>query len=200
MVEREYKVLISKNIYHNLSNKFQDITDKKYTQINFIYDTDDLIFNKNNITLRIRSKNKKLTLEVKKMQSVDRFLKISEEKRKSLNFLPAILDDDEENFLKEYEFPFSYKNVKLKGCLITNRQTIVIEDGIKIDIDKNIYLGRIDYELELEFISEKAKIADEFFRNLLNDFFICKPINSKGKRARFFERYRQLLEIDNDIL
>ena len=75
---------------------------------------------------------------------------------------------------------YKYDNVKLIGFLITDRK-IVERNGIEIDIDKNIYEGNIDYEIEFEYKDDKAVIE-----NIIADMELEDSIyQGKGKYERF---------------
>ncbi|CAM5468412.1 hypothetical protein [Bacillus safensis FO-36b] [Bacillus safensis subsp. safensis] len=77
---------------------------------------------------------------------------------------------------------------ELLGLLVTERTTFYIEKGIKIDLDQSSYLGITDYELEIEYDSEKAYEADQLFHTLTDD--LDMPANRKGKRSRFITRFQ----------
>ena len=75
---------------------------------------------------------------------------------------------------------YKYDNVKLIGFLITDRK-IVERNGIEIDIDKNIYEGNIDYEIEFEYKDDDAVIDNIIIDMELED----KIYQGKGKYERF---------------
>ncbi len=185
MIEKEYKYLVSyedfKNTLYNLTNALKNTNYEKKSilQVNYYYDTLDLFLYKNNITYRIRQKDDRLQKQIKIKESGNKYQKAVEynENIKSIKrtytFIP--------NFNNENK----NLNIELIGNLITERESFLIND-IRIDFDKNLYLGKCDYEIEIEF---QDIINDKIF-SLFEKF----DINNKGKYTRFINTYLNLGE------
>ena len=139
MFELEKKVLLSAREYKILCKKFN--TSKPAVQINYYYDTPSLDMNRSNTTCRIRKRNGICTATVKthNLGSRDRSIERSQRVK---NEYDACL--------------FADSGMVLQGSLKTERASITRYPGIRIDIDKNTYLGFTDYELEIEYTPESG--------------------------------------------
>ena len=157
---------------------------KKYVHINYYYDTPELYFYKNNITVRIRQNGNSFEGTVKK------------------HIFNGIHSESD-----EYDFPVQRlpgsvylqgKKLCFKGQMITKRKVYFLTEGILLCIDKNIYLGKTDYEMELEYTSEMAQeaeriknTADTWLKNFSGQL---REENLYSKSTRFFETARSMEE------
>ena len=89
--------------------------------------------------------------------------------------------------------------LKLQGELITKRCVVLKNANCEAVLDKNEYLGHIDYELEIEYVSdheEDAKAILKIFQDMLTRrkcFLVYKESLKEyhdvpSKSSRFFER------------
>ncbi|MCL2261932.1 MAG: CYTH domain-containing protein [Defluviitaleaceae bacterium] len=132
-------------------------------QINYYYDTADFAFHKRDETVRIRQKDDKLRFEHKIGKQSVGSTKISKETARSMEILPkGVLFDNIE--------------VSLLGSLITYRTNFHM-DNFVISLDKNFYLGSIDFEIEVE----SDKLDDALPPAI--DIFVGTP--AAGKYTRF---------------
>ncbi len=189
MTEFEKKRLLSVDEYNYLMEYFggtTSLTPKPIIkQINYYFDTDDLSMNEQNITCRIRLKDGKYKGTIK---------------QHSLNS-----DHNTETEIEIYDGinrnAFTNMGLKLQGELFTERCIIFKDAGCEVVLDKNQYLGYIDYELEIEYSVVYEKEATLLFhtfiealkhqKNLLTKKKYYKRVqNTPSKSNRFFERMK----------
>ena len=185
MIEKEYKFLVSyqdfKNIFNKITVIFKNTNYKRKSilQVNYYYDTSDLFLYKNNITYRIRQKDNNLQKQIKIKEFGNKYQKAVEH------------SENIKSIKKNYMFSMNFNNQKkdlsteLIGNLITKRESFFIND-IRIDFDKNLYLGKCDYEIEIEFQND---IENEIL-SLFDNF----NTNNEGKYKRFINTYLSLGE------
>ena len=187
MTEREKKMLISKDEYdyliEQLGYKLPGIKKPVIRQINYYFDTEDLAMNQNNITCRIRLKNGHYKGIIKRhFPDTDR----------STETEIQIYDGIEEN-------TFTDMGLRLQGSLLTERCILFKDLNHEVVLDKNEYLGCIDYEIEIEYspdYEEKAELTLKALHNMLvkrNSSSSCRKNsttfkNISSKSSRFFER------------
>lgn len=182
MLENEIKLCLTQENYHEIKNIFFNNNDfKKILQINYYYDNDNNELYKNNITLRIRQINDTLTLEAKYPLENNGIIKRKEERSVTLhNFTNSI--DLNNSYIKEYIGDVSqYGRVKLLGSLVTERYSTHPYPWLKLNLDYSMYLGKVDYELEIEVLSGYENEAKEFYKDLLSKY----PLSTSGKIKRF---------------
>ena len=183
MIELEKKILITKEEYHLLLERFlatSPLADQAITkQINYYFDTDDLSMNRQNITCRIRLKDGKLQGTIKQHAS---------DTDQSVETEVAVRDGIHSN-------AFTDLGLKLQGELITERCCLLKTAACEVVLDKNEYLNYIDYELEVEYMSgfeEQAQSIVSEFLSQLDHKSIKKDgtqtRDAKSKSSRFFER------------
>ena len=187
MFECEKKILLNKKEYErliDLSGQAQSYS----TQVNYYYDTEDLRMNSCGITCRIREKNGEYIATVKEHGVLDHHANVE-----TSAIVNNALDDS----------AFRHLGVKYMGSLTTYR-TILYKDGVfEIVIDKNDYLDKIDYELEIEYDPNKPEIADyavytigrdlQIWDNTTNsEELFMRTIRSISKSRRFFDRFKEI--------
>lgn len=182
MIEYEKKILLTENEYRCLEMCMFFHTPKT-VQTNYYYDTDDLYFNKNGTTCRIREIDGVYTATVKKHG-------IGEDSASSEISVPA------EN--KFDTRAFEGMVVSLKGVLTTERRETNNYRGAKVVIDRNTYLGTSDYELEVEYEEGHENDAMEAIEEVERCLRVFKVLpyevhlkdrigKSKSKSKRFFQ-------------
>lgn len=165
-------------------------------QINYYYDTDDLTMNQKGITCRIREKNGKFTATIKehRFDAKDCSVEISNPAKNALD-----------NRL------FAGNGVNLQGHLVTERVYLVQENDFNIVIDKNTYLGVVDYEIEMEYSPENIQRAEKmihYFAGILSaviqgvDYskFGERTKLAKSKSQRFFQQLIKRKEKEKHIM
>jgi uncharacterized protein YjbK len=179
MIEKEYKLLITKEEYELLIKKmkFQTI----YSQVNHYYDTSTSDFLKNNISFRIREKKGKKSIQVKSGREEGK-LHIKNEMEFSINTIPSNISRTD--FSDVFKcLPNYVDNLWYLGHLTTMRSELKKGNSV-ICLDKNYYLGVIDYELEIEFTDDGEDAL--CLLNLLE-------LQLRGKTLGKFKRFSQLL-------
>lgn len=182
MIEHEKKLLLSKDEYEYLLvglGKDKPIV----KQTNYYFDTENLSMNSQNTTCRIRLKDGKYKGTIKKHASNANYSTETE-----IEVRNGIHDN-----------AFVDMGLILQGNLVTERLILFKNDVCEVVLDKNSYLGYIDYELEIEYLPEyeqTALVALKVFFDLLQYKFpfltesnLCKRVeNSYSKSKRFFEK------------
>ena len=178
MQEFEKKLMLSKEAYDHLrQNICQDA--RSVSQTNYYFDTDDFSMNKRGVTCRIRQKNGvyKATIRNHSVQKLDCSI--------------------EEDLAEKSYFDlntFSSLGIHLQGDLITERIVVFADNTCEMVLDRNIYLGTVDDELEIEYLlgfEEKATgLLNEIIDKLLHQGFDVsrEEIRNKSKSERFFAR------------
>ena len=176
MTEFEKKVLLTEKAYRVLL-AWVGASAKTIVQKNYYFDTEDRGFYKRGITCRVREKNAKYVATIKQH--------LGEEKS--------------EEYSKEVTSAFDVSlfadmGVSFQGSLITTRTFLCYGSGVHAVIDKNEYLGIIDYELEIEYIDGSQEQAETMMTVLLHimlkhDVKIEEiEMNPMNKSERFFIR------------
>ena len=179
MLENEYKWLLTKDVYDILFEYINEalIVENEQTHINYYYDTDVQSFRKQNTTVRMRYCNGELTGTLKKHSDQPN----SVEKAWIQSELPCYIY-------------IEWKKLFMQGEMVTHRTSFGLGKGITLSFDENTYLGKTDYEVELEFDFENSTLAKQW-KNSLSTFLenlnilnsgIVACGESKSKSERFF--------------
>lgn len=179
MLELEYKFLLSEekflSLINNLPEEIQKGAEKPYIQVNYYFDTPDYAAHKEGVTVRIRQKNGRLQGQIKR-----------HDKGKSIK--------SEEEYFTAEELPdhidFEGKMLVYLGNLTCRRSSFVC-DGYQLDFDESFYLGKQDYELEIEFEDGN----EEKVRKLIQEL----GLEVGGKRTGKFSRFRKARDKQSDI-
>ncbi len=158
------------------------------TQINYYFDDDDLSMNKKGITCRIRAKDGKYKATVKKHNTEHHDCSIEVDLVEKTEFDPLI---------------FNVFGLCHKGELVTNRVIIYKDSTCEMALDRNVYLGHTDFELEVEYCRESEGRAQTLIDNIGECLvateqltgiveFIARIGQGSSKSQRFFERLKNL--------
>lgn len=140
--------------------------------INYYYDDMNWTLFNNDETLRIRQRDDQLSLEYKFGKHEFEDIRICNELK-----IPV---------KKVYsQILFKEKRLCLQGSMITFRTNFELNNCI-ISLDKNIYLGIIDYEIEVETSNSFAEIPA-----WLSELFSGDNKKAIGKFHRFIEQYKK---------
>lgn len=153
-------------------------------QVNYYFDTEDLKMNKKGITCRIRYKSGTYKTTIKNHKNSIKDCSVET----VVNTTSELVED-----------VFTSMGLKLQGNLVTNRTIVLHQNAFSIFLDKNDYLGHIDYELEIEYMQSYDKHATQLIRDIASilisngklssiEEFFARMQNSKTKSQRFFER------------
>lgn len=177
--ESEYKFLVSKEQFVKyfalLVKKYGTATTK--LQINYYYDTEGNILNKNDVTVRVRQENDRLKWQIKRHTAKYGALFSSDEYCGSLDFLP-----------RNIKFNETKEDLILKGSLITERRTICFGTGGKLCFDFNMYLGANDYEIEVEYTRQDKSSGDAIATVISSD----TKVTGETKSNRFFKKWEEI--------
>ena len=176
MIEKELKKLLDKEQYNLIKSNFA--LDKEIAQTNHYYTDDNGILSKNHITVRIREIEDIKLLQIKLPISFQNSLSISREIEHKMSEIPNDID----THLFENLCSIKLERLKLLGTLTTFR-AIYKQDDTELCLDKNIYLGKLDFELEIEYKDEPSPAIISKCNNLGISF----NTQSQGKFARFLK-------------
>lgn len=182
MIEREIKAMLTEGEYITLA-RFKCQHKAVNLQTNYYFDTDDLSMNKKGVTCRIRHKNGLYKATVKKHNADGAECSIETDICEKAEFDPTV---------------FNTLGLRFQGELVTERLKLCDDVFCKIVLDKNTYLGKTDFELEIEYSEAYKKkafvclddIADFLCRcGRLQDKkeLISRISQAKSKSQRFFE-------------
>ncbi len=151
MKEYEYKWMLDRKAYEKLCRMICDIGFDDIEQdvhINYYYDTKEMKYRKNGTTVRVRQKDDKLTGEVKYLISCD----------------GANVSREESYELKGFPLRIRLQGnlLELKGQLVTDRLKASLSRGLVLCLDRSMYLGVVDYEMELEYLPWCERMAVEW--------------------------------------
>jgi len=161
--EIEKKTLLSEAQYKTLLGNFADKSIKDTIQINYYYDTENNTFLNNNETLRVRQINDGLELQFKYDKNIQDTVRVSKEFCKKIHRLPKLIMID--NLVANYI-----------GSLLTERKRKIFAT-YTVCLDKNYYIGKVDYEMEVE-VANISDMPIELFGVTFNT-------NCIGKYTRF---------------
>jgi uncharacterized protein YjbK len=164
-LEFERKRLITKEEYEKRMAELLNVgSATEFIQLNYYYDTAAFDMLKRNETVRVRLKDNGLNLEHKLHKSFVNGTRVCEEKSKPIGELPKSI------IIQQYE-------LLLIGCMTTQRTNLMMNNCL-VSLDKNYYLGIIDYEIEIEIDS-----ANDFPTPIIE--ILDKDLSTPGKYTRF---------------
>lgn len=190
--EVEAKTLLTKEEYTKIVNYFSLNPSQKHKQINYYFDTDNMLFQSSRIAFRIRHLQKddsyEMTAKLRQRDgsSIELNQKVSYSDFVILLSLGILPKGDVKDRLT-----LLIKDKKLHhiATLSTYRYEFKYDDGL-LAIDENHYSNIIDYELEFE--GESMAECVTAIKNLLHTLDIDFTINKMGKRARAFKASQAL--------
>lgn len=176
--EKEIKLLLTKVEYERIRSLFAFET--PYVQTNYYYGHENL---DPRITIRIRKKND-LKLQIKIPVRINGTLHIKEEYEGTVDEIYDILPFEKVRNIYDVGVD---SDLYLLGSLCTNRRICTLFPNVEIALDQNRYLGKIDYELEIEYKGDyPIQVTD-----ILEKEKIFLKGNTKGKKTRFMEELRK---------
>ena len=186
MEENEFKALVTIQQYEQLLGVLSRYGNlHKTVQINYYYDTADLMLYQTGNTLRARQKDGKLLLQHKHGKQISENLVTSMEYEQPIAELPRRI------FAKSFPNPYGEDAVfSLIGCLVTVRADFSILNAI-VSLDENYYLGASDYELEIE--TQDAESVENVLRIIGSNLVF----SAVGKYKRFISAY---IETQDNVL
>lgn len=182
LIEIEYKILITKDIFKQILSDYQSQIKNDYIQINY-YFTHPLLQEKAYM-LRIREKNNELEMTLKRPYLHHRLeTNVPITKQDKDNLINHIMIDNEIiDILKAENIP--PLELQQQFSLTTHRYDIPLEDGL-LSIDKNIYLDQTDYEIEFEVQDEKKGLQS--FLKIIEPYHLHYQGNCPAKIRRVLD-------------
>ncbi|MCR5490900.1 MAG: CYTH domain-containing protein [Bacilli bacterium] len=180
-IEIEAKSLVSKEDYRKLVTLFADCP--RYMQTNYYIDSDDRVLARNGISLRVREKGDRYELTLKTPLSeglLEKNCVISLAQFEDFKSKGVFPKGDTSRFLTMLDF--NIDDLKILTSLTTDRIDVEYEGGL-LSIDRNVYSGKTDFEVEFEYNNlEGAKaIMTRLFQE--NQIPVSFSTESKTRRA-----------------
>lgn len=178
--EIEHKILVCKEEYERLLSELsKQFLCYNYNQTNYYYDTENLSLYNGHETLRIREKKECLCLEYKYNKKFIGSTRVCEENSHPVKGIPKKLEKEDTR-----KFGLPDANYILLGKLETNRSDFILSEGV-LSLDKNEYLGYVDYEVEVEIENLSLRLASQV---LVSDK-MNGEVSANGKYSRFISKY-----------
>ena len=183
MLETELKCMLDEAVYKRLESEF--IWDKVFEQVNSYYSDASGLLKKNGITLRIRTIDGINKIQIKTHKNAGSPLQIAEEAEFDTDVIPDRFDA-----AKVLSMTGTETEASLLGSLTTLRHSLMYCDGVEICLDKNDYLDRTDYEIEIEYTKE---IPSDLI-NRLRSAGVEFTAPAIGKCSRFMIRLAKIIK------
>jgi uncharacterized protein YjbK len=178
--ELELKVTVDSEEFDRCLSALQTHTGQAgdtYVQVNYYFDTPDFALSRARSMLRVRSKKGRLFLQYKSKRSRNGGMLLCEELEAELPELPREVNPRD-------CFPQAPDLLcTLRGDLVTWRTDFALP-GAVVSLDRSIYFGRTDLEIEIEGESEAIEVAAAFLNPQ------GKSEGGNGKFSRFVKAYR----------
>lgn len=173
-MERELKILVSKEIYEKILNSYE--FSEPWEQSNTYYDTDDKLFKNLGGALRIRKIGNQsiFTMKIRK----DSITLYEYEKEIDCDSIEDIKDSEILEWLKNVNLN---KPVHEIAHFSTSRCHHFFENG-ELCLDKTTFRNSQDYEIEYEYTSDHDGI--KVFNEILKPFGLEYKKNCSSKLAR----------------
>lgn len=183
MIKFEKKLLLTEEEYAFLLKELVGIV-PAVKHIDYYFDTEELTMNEKNITCRIRLKNDNYKATIKKYSIYD---------KNSVQSDVDICQGLQENIFVDF-------GLTLQGELVTYRSVLVSNELYKVILDKNEYLGCVDYEIKIEYYTDYEIKVNIMLQSIIDTLLIynhnlvpneiisrLKDVQ-KSKAQRFFEK------------
>lgn len=186
MLEYEKKIMLSFDEHATLSAMLLNNGIFPKTQTNYYFDNDELSMNRRGITCRIRAQNGKYKATIKNHRTDSLDCSTEADLTEGTEFNPQV---------------FQALGLHYQGALITERFTVHKDSVCKVMLDRNIYLGYMDYELEVEYRKDGEPRAVAVIKQIAQHFlgtdqpdainaFLSRAGQGKFKSQRFFDRLK----------
>lgn len=192
MKEIERKYLITCTQYESIYFQLKELYPcSLLEQTNYYYDSDSYMLFRQNDTLRARERNGKLEMQYKFNKIYTNEERCCDEVCWPINSLPLTISTF---LLAKYnkKLDGNVEKFSVLGALKTKRTNFLI-NNLLFSLDKNFYLGCIDYELEIEGV---LKENTSFVNSICTDLGVrdIESSNKSGKYKRFLSRYFDIKE------
>ena len=175
--EYESRIMLTESEYFMIVSHFMRLHPEKQfiKNINIYYDTKDYYLTKNHITLRIRiidDNRRELTLKISHPDGDDE-INDTLTKSDADSLINGGIFPNGEVKKRLLTLPYSLKDYHEITTLENTRLEIENNDHLLV-IDKNIYSGIIDYNLEIE-ANDSIMIAMMWMKEYMKQFNIAMP-------------------------
>lgn len=180
-IEIESKVLLSKNDYEKIIRQL-NFPEKATTQTNYYLDSEDRILKKYDMALRLRVEDGDYQFTLKAPLSEGLLQKdqtITEKEAKVLIDNGLFPRGEIADFLDMLQIDSS--KLKVLATLTTSRKVLNYR-GTQLDISKNSYGNKIDYELECD--ADSAIRSQDMLRSICSQFDVPFALNNVSKETR----------------
>ena len=183
MLETELKCMLDEAVYKRLEAEFD--WDKVFEQVNSYYSDAYGLLRKNRITLRVRTIDGINKIQVKTHKNSDSSLQIAEEAEFETDVIPDRFDAAEVENMTGICI-----EALLLGSLTTLRHSLMFCDGVEICLDRNDYLDKTDYEIEIEYTKKIPSELTDRLRAAGVEF----TAPTVGKCSRFMRRLANIIK------
>lgn len=180
-IELEAKALLNKKEYEKLL-KSLPFDEKVKNQQNYFLETDDRLLSKYQMMIRLRKREDKYKLTLKAPLGeglLDKSQVISDEEANSLITNSIFPRGDVQSFLEMLHI--DPDTLHIVAELETERRECQYH-GCEIDISKNTYSGKVDYELECD--SDSALTSQNTIKEICDQFQVEYKPNNLSKELR----------------
>ncbi|MGD9155599.1 MAG: CYTH domain-containing protein [Bacillota bacterium] len=203
ILECELKLMLDKAEYFRIDSFRKNNEVSQAVQINYYFDTADFWFDRNDLSIRIREKGSTylLTFKVTDLQRSSAKIRVAQEYNYSLDYpafcqlLQSVWPGMKMQSLGLHPALDAYKEqlakVEYLGKLVTKRAKFKPSKELpRIELDQNLYLDFVDWELECEVsYSEEADQLEQWLMDLGIQLVRAK----RGKQGRFVDRLQEVL-------
>ncbi len=194
-IEIEFKNMLLKEEYEMLLNEYHLTDSSLKTQTNIYFDTPDFKLKSKKMGLRVRLSNKKIEFTLKTPTSNQHtLLEITDYLDSFDSQLPLSEQIDlETSDVKVYlaRHGIELSTLQSIGELSTTRGEVLIKSNVLLVLDKSLYYGKTDYEIEME-VSD----ADEgflIFKDTLKKYDI--PTRKADKKIARMLAYKENISV-----
>ncbi|MFA6861655.1 MAG: CYTH domain-containing protein [Bacilli bacterium] len=180
-IEIESKVLLTKNDYEKILNKL-NFGANSIVQTNYYLDSQERALKKYDMVLRIRESNKKYVLTMKAPLAeglLEKDQNLSQKEADSFIDHNVFPRGDISDFLDILHIPTD--SLKILAHMTTERKEVDYQ-GTTIDISKNSYGEKVDYEVECD--SDSALNSQNTLRSICLNLDIDFKLNTLSKETR----------------
>ena len=172
-IEKEYKVLVTKEQFYNLYQNFA--TPPFHEQVNIYYDTQDLMIRKHKGAMRIRDVNG-MHIFTLKMQSEEGLLEF--EKPVPKNAITSLEDEEIQELLHRYQLQGPF----FKIAELHTQRAVYESEFAELCFDISTYHGKTDYEIEYEYKKEHDCLS--IFQDIMKQINVVYEKNCISKIQR----------------
>ncbi|MBQ8143075.1 MAG: CYTH domain-containing protein [Bacilli bacterium] len=180
-IEIESKVLLSKADYEKIVRRM-NFPENDQVQTNYYMDSDERILKKYGMILRIRQSGEVFVFTMKAPLSeglLEKNQNLTEKEADSLINHGLFPRGEIQDFLEMLQIKPA--SLKVLATLTTTRKIMDFK-GTTLDISKNVYGNRVDYELECD--SDSAIRSETMLKNICEQFDIRFKLNTLSKENR----------------